>query len=276
MARTSTVFSLVPPGTRTRHVVVDSQAIVVAVLAPNVNTVVLPGSKPLPVIVASAPPERVPVFGLTFVTVGWPYLKLAFATTGLTPPPVITVTLTLAEVPAGAVAVSEVGLSCSMDVPYLEPNRTPVASVRFRPVIVTTVPPLDGPFLGVTVVTVGVGPCGRSNSHAAPTSLSLGQPINAVWPLSESASPIPNPPLPISFNGATGPSSIHSPSIGTNDHASAIRLPARPPKSAEVPLPASAIRNPSSWRGSAACSFAPCCVQPPASRGKTHAEPPRK
>jgi hypothetical protein len=37
-------------------VVVDPQAIVLAAFAPNANTVVLPGSKPLPVIVTSVAP----------------------------------------------------------------------------------------------------------------------------------------------------------------------------------------------------------------------------
>ena len=74
---------------------------------------------------------------------------------GLVPLGVVTVTSTVPELPAGAVAVICVGRFTVNVVAGVAPNFTAVAPVKFAPVIVTTVPPAIGPFAGDTAVTVG-------------------------------------------------------------------------------------------------------------------------
>jgi hypothetical protein len=72
----------------------------------------------------------------------------------LVPPGVLTVTSTV-PVPAGAVAVIEVGEPTLKLVAAVEPNFTAVASWSSVPVIVTVVPPAVGPLAGSSFVTVG-------------------------------------------------------------------------------------------------------------------------
>ena len=74
----------------------------------------------------------------------------------LVPPPVVTVTSTV-PVPAGAVAVMDVALLTVKVVAAVAPNFTAVAPVRLVPVMVTEVPPVLGPVVGLTPVTVGAG-----------------------------------------------------------------------------------------------------------------------
>ncbi len=74
---------------------------------------------------------------------------------GLVPPAVVTVTSTVPAVPAGAVAVIRVALLTVKVVAAVGPNDTPVAPVRFVPVIVTVFPPAVGPAVGLTAVTAG-------------------------------------------------------------------------------------------------------------------------
>ncbi len=71
------------------------------------------------------------------------------------PPGVVTVTSTVPAVPAGAVAVSEVPDTTVMPVAAAVPNLTAVAPPRLVPVTVTVVPPVAGPEVGLTPVTVG-------------------------------------------------------------------------------------------------------------------------
>ncbi|CAB4889582.1 unannotated protein [freshwater metagenome] len=71
------------------------------------------------------------------------------------PPGVVTVTVTAPATPAGAVAVTDVADTTTTFVAAFAPNFTPVAPVRFVPVIVTTVPPDAGPLVGLNDVTVG-------------------------------------------------------------------------------------------------------------------------
>ena len=59
--------------------------------------------------------------------------------------------------PAGEVAVMEVALFTAKLVAAVAPNFTAVAAVKLVPVMLTTVPPADGPLLGLTLVTVGGG-----------------------------------------------------------------------------------------------------------------------
>ena len=77
------------------------------------------------------------------------------AAMALVPPAVVTRTLTVPAVPAGAVAVIEVALLTVKLVAAVTPKVTPVAPVKSVPVSVTTVPPAVLPELGVTAVTVG-------------------------------------------------------------------------------------------------------------------------
>ena len=70
------------------------------------------------------------------------------------PPGVVTVTSTV-PVPAGEVAVIWLALLTLKEPAALPPNLTAVAPVKLVPVIVTLVPPADGPVFGLTLVTVG-------------------------------------------------------------------------------------------------------------------------
>ncbi|CAB4897848.1 unannotated protein [freshwater metagenome] len=71
------------------------------------------------------------------------------------PPGVVTVTVAAPATPAGAVAVTDVADTTTTFAAAFAPNFTPVAPVRFEPVIVTTVPPATGPLVGLNAVTVG-------------------------------------------------------------------------------------------------------------------------
>jgi len=71
------------------------------------------------------------------------------------PPGAVTVTSTAPAVCAGEVAVMLVADTTVNDEAAVEPNDTPVAPVKFVPVIVTLVPPAVGPAAGVSDVTVG-------------------------------------------------------------------------------------------------------------------------
>ncbi len=72
----------------------------------------------------------------------------------LVPLGVVTVTSTAPAASAGAVAVTEVGEAAVM-VPAVAPNFTALAPVKLVPVMVTEVPPTNGPDSGLTPVTVG-------------------------------------------------------------------------------------------------------------------------
>ena len=71
------------------------------------------------------------------------------------PPGVVTVTVTAPATPAGAVAVTATPERTTTFVAAFAPNITPVAPVRFVPVIVTDVPPATGPLVGLNNDTVG-------------------------------------------------------------------------------------------------------------------------
>ena len=71
------------------------------------------------------------------------------------PPTVVTVTSTV-PVPAGAVAKIEVAELTVKLVAAVAPKFTAVAFVKFVPVMVTLVPPVVGPVVGVIELTVGL------------------------------------------------------------------------------------------------------------------------
>ena len=73
----------------------------------------------------------------------------------LVPPGVVTNTLAVPALPAGVVAVIEVGLTTLRAVAATPPIVTAVAPVKPVPVIVTDCPPTSGPDDGLMAVTVG-------------------------------------------------------------------------------------------------------------------------
>jgi hypothetical protein len=79
----------------------------------------------------------------------------------LVPPAVVTVTLTVPDCSAGETAVIEVDETTVTLVAATVPKSTAVAPVRLVPVIVTDVPPVTGPEVGLTAVTVGAGGVAR-------------------------------------------------------------------------------------------------------------------
>jgi len=142
----------VPAGAVALIDVAETNVTAVPALAPNL-TVVVPLTKPVPVRVTTVPPARGPFAGLSAVTVG-PATYVKLTTLVDVPPGVVTFTVT-APVPAGAVAVIWVEeLTVTVDAEFA-PNFTPVAPVKFVPVMVTTVPPAAGPLVGLSDVTVG-------------------------------------------------------------------------------------------------------------------------
>jgi hypothetical protein len=127
----------------------------VAVVEPNM-TVVVP-VRWVPVMVTLVPPVVDPVVGVTDVTAGPGVTKVKAV--GLEPVPcvVLTETVTLPGAWAGVVAVTFVGDVTCTDVAVVKPNVTVVVPVRCTPVMITLVPPVVDPEVGVTVVTVGAG-----------------------------------------------------------------------------------------------------------------------
>ena len=73
------------------------------------------------------------------------------------PPAAVTITSTVPADSAGEVAVMEVVLTTVTPVAATVPNFTVLPALKLVPVMVTVVPPVVGPVLGVTLVTVGAG-----------------------------------------------------------------------------------------------------------------------
>ena len=73
----------------------------------------------------------------------------------LVPPGVVTCTSTVPAVSAGAVAVQEVAVHEMLVALFPAPKVTAVALARLVPVTVTSVPPDDGPAVGLIDVTTG-------------------------------------------------------------------------------------------------------------------------
>ena len=74
----------------------------------------------------------------------------------LVPPGVVTSTLAVPALPAGATAVIDVALTTTRFVAATPPIVTLVAPVKLVPVIVTAVPAVSGPVAGLMEVTVGM------------------------------------------------------------------------------------------------------------------------
>ena len=71
------------------------------------------------------------------------------------PPAVVTATLCAPANPAGVTAVIDVSLTTTTLVAAFAPIFTTLAPVKFVPVMVIAVPPLDGPEVGLTLVIEG-------------------------------------------------------------------------------------------------------------------------
>src|SRR5262249_36589032 len=83
------------------------------------------------------------------------YVKSSAAVLAEEPPGVVTVTSATPALPAGAVMVICVSLLTVNPFAAAPPKVTPVAPIKWVPVIVTSVPPAVGPIVGVMFVTVG-------------------------------------------------------------------------------------------------------------------------
>jgi hypothetical protein len=129
----------------------------VALVGPNLTALAF--AKLVPVMVTEVPPATGPLAGPTLVTAGrgnGTYVNVSAGLVALVPPGVVTVTSTV-PVPAGEMAVIDVA-EFTVKLPALiEPNLTAVAPVRLAPPIVTEVPPISRPVLGLTLVTAGKG-----------------------------------------------------------------------------------------------------------------------
>jgi hypothetical protein len=159
--------ALVPPGVVTVTstapepagdvAVIDVALLTVTPVADVVpNLTVAPETNPDPVIVTLVPPASGPADGLTDVTVGiTSYVNWSEMLVALVPPGVVTVTSTVPAVPVGDVAVIELALFTVTPVAAVAPNFTVAPETNPLPVIVTLVPPANGPAEGLTAVTVG-------------------------------------------------------------------------------------------------------------------------
>ena len=124
------------------------------VAAVDPKATVAPGAKFVPEMVTAVPPPESPLFGLTDVTVGMAKkVNWSAGDVADVPPVVVTVTSTV-PVPAGDVAVIDVG-EATVKPAFVAPNLTAVAPVKLLPEIVTAVPPAAGPLPGLTAVTEG-------------------------------------------------------------------------------------------------------------------------
>ena len=87
----------------------------------------------------------------------WRYLYCSAPAAAVVPKRVWTVTPTV-PVPAGAIAVIELAEVAVKPCASVSPNFTAVASARFDPLILTAVPPADGPSAGAIPLAEGDEP----------------------------------------------------------------------------------------------------------------------
>jgi hypothetical protein len=112
----------------------------------------------VPAIMTNVPPLMGPLFGVTSETVGVATkVNWSPALVALVPPAEVTVTSTLPPPAVGETAVIDVSPFTVGVAAGVPPKLTPVALVNPVPVIVTVVPPLAGPTVGETPVTLGLG-----------------------------------------------------------------------------------------------------------------------
>src|SRR3989442_1657961 len=144
----------------------------VAAVPPTVTVAVV--SKFVPLIVIAMPPAVEPDVGLTPVTVGAggaTYVNWSAAVVALAWPPTVTMTSATPAAWAGVVALSCVALTKLTPVATAPPTVTVAVASKFVPLIVIAVPPLVGPEVGLTPVTVGGGGAMYMNWSAALVAL---------------------------------------------------------------------------------------------------------
>ena len=110
---------------------------------------------PVPVMVTVVPPLVVPDVGVSEVMVGVGAMILVVARRVAVPPAVVTLTLTAPATWALVMALRVVGDVTVKLVAVVVPNWTAVAPIRFVPVMVTVVPPLVVPDVGVNEEMLG-------------------------------------------------------------------------------------------------------------------------
>jgi hypothetical protein len=149
-----TVTSTVPTGSSGVVAVIDVSEVATndADAVPK-STSVAP-LKPLPVMTTDVPPVAWPESGLTLFTVGGVKMNSSAVVAALVPSGVVTVTSTVPTGSAGVVALIEVSESTTNGADVL-PKLTAVAPVKPLPLMVIVVPPVAGPEVGLTAVTVG-------------------------------------------------------------------------------------------------------------------------
>jgi hypothetical protein len=149
-----TVISSTPTAsTGAVTVICDAETKVTPVAAVVPNLTVEAAVKPDPLTVTTVPPLAGPELGLMPVTLGTKLNSSAVDTADVLPD-VVTVTSSI-PAPAGAVAVICVAETSVTPVAAVVPNSTVDALLKPDPVIVTDVPPLAGPELGLMPVTLG-------------------------------------------------------------------------------------------------------------------------
>src|SRR5262249_11645685 len=109
-------------------------------------------------MVTAVPPDVGPLLGETLLMFGAAMQVNPLGRLPFCPPGFLTVTATGPAVPAGVVAVIWVPLITVTFVAATLPNVTVAPVTKFIPTIVTAVPPVAGPLLGLTLLTVGTGP----------------------------------------------------------------------------------------------------------------------
>ncbi len=149
----TTVTSTVPvPAGLVATICVAVSLVIVAVTLPNL-TAVAP-DRFVPAIVTDVPPAVGPELGLIPVTAGATIYVYSSADDVAEVPPAVTTVTSTVPVPAGLVATICVAVSLVI-VAVTLPNCTAVAPAKLVPLIVTAVPPVAGPEVGLIPVTLG-------------------------------------------------------------------------------------------------------------------------
>src|SRR5208283_1539080 len=154
-----TVTSTVPAVPAGETAVILVAETTVTLLAPvKPKSTVAPVTNPVPVTVTVVPPATGPAAGEILVTAGTgSYVNWSDAEVALVPPGVVTVTSTVPAEPAGETAVMLVADTTVTLLAPVKPKSTVAPVTNPVPVIVTVVPPANGPAAGEMPVTVGTG-----------------------------------------------------------------------------------------------------------------------
>jgi hypothetical protein len=140
-----------------------------------------------PVIVMASFPAIRPNHGVTSTIPGIPKYVKPFGRLAV-PPNVVTETIIGSPTPDGVTAVIVVGFTTVTELAAAPPNVTELAPVRFVPVMVITVPPLNGPPVGTTDVMVGTGAYVKAfASVAVPAGVVTDTPLGPSVPMGVTA-----------------------------------------------------------------------------------------